>query len=384
MKKIVAKVLLCSLALTLFVSMLPTKQPKAEVNKSMIDLAVFEDSLSKPVSAPKPAPNIIERRTINTKYERMESPFVEAIPYDDGTGTGYLDVSWEPVANAQKYQILLFNGSKHHYFTVNGDITEWTTKGKKMFPTPKHIETGMIDYLRDGSGMELSIDPTSLYKKAFEVDGMYDYSKSPYYYVRVTAIFENGASPISYATISSLLTYDFDENGVIEQITPEEEAMFEDIPSIEEMSAEELQVFNESLDENITVMSPSEADIVKEAVIDLYSENGSNISAMSKRLGLSLSNKTVAVGINVALDMAVFGVAAGSVKAFIVKKGKKEAARVFTKTVKSRLIAWGAPALAVSAVYAINYAIVYFDIGARVAIYLDGIDYKPRNGRINF
>ncbi|MGW8426360.1 hypothetical protein ACWGJQ_12775 [Peribacillus simplex] len=49
MKKIITKVLLCSLALTLFVSMFPTNQPKAEVNEPMID------SLSKPVAAPKPS-----------------------------------------------------------------------------------------------------------------------------------------------------------------------------------------------------------------------------------------------------------------------------------------------------------------------------------------
>lgn len=50
------------------------------------------------------APPIKQGRAINAKYSRMETPTVEAFSHEDGSGTGYLNVTWEPVENATKYQ----------------------------------------------------------------------------------------------------------------------------------------------------------------------------------------------------------------------------------------------------------------------------------------
>ncbi|AOH56455.1 hypothetical protein ABE28_018970 [Peribacillus muralis] len=150
------------------------------------------------------APPINQGRAINTKYPRMTTPAVEAFSHDDGTGTGYLNVSWEPIDNVTKYQVLIFNGSKHSYWTVPADQVFWTTKGKGMFPTVEQLEEGQVDYLRNGSGTEFPIDPSPFYKKAHELNGGLNYSGSQHYYIRVAAIFEDGASPLSYANVTQI------------------------------------------------------------------------------------------------------------------------------------------------------------------------------------
>ncbi|MFD4707835.1 hypothetical protein ACFWM3_23735 [Gottfriedia sp. NPDC058432] len=99
----------------------------------------------------------------------MPAPTVEAFSNDDGTDTGYIDVSWEPVEDVIKYQVILFNGSIHSYWDVPAEETSWTTKDKGMFPTIEQIENGQVNFRRDGKATDFSIDPTTLYKKANEV-----------------------------------------------------------------------------------------------------------------------------------------------------------------------------------------------------------------------
>ncbi|TDL76108.1 DNRLRE domain-containing protein [Peribacillus frigoritolerans] len=77
---------------------------------------------------------------------------------------------------------------------------------------------------------------------------------------------------------------------------------------------------------------------------------------------------------------ALAGGGVGAIAAYIRKKGKKEAARMFTKTIKSRLIAWGAPKLAYAVAGAVAIAMDRLEIGTAVAKYLDKKDKKPGNG----
>ncbi|MEH7515369.1 hypothetical protein V7146_21860 [Gottfriedia acidiceleris] len=152
-----------------------------------------------------PVPPILQGRAVNVKYPQMPIPTVEAFSNDDGTGTGYLDVSWEPVDGVTKYQVILFNGSIHSYWDVPADQTTWTKKNKGMFPTEEQIEAGQVNFKRDGSGTEFSFDPSTLYKKAFEVNGgSFNYSTGIDYYVRVTAVYNDGASPISFAATGEI------------------------------------------------------------------------------------------------------------------------------------------------------------------------------------
>ncbi|MFF2878536.1 hypothetical protein ACFVR2_19670 [Gottfriedia sp. NPDC057991] len=152
-----------------------------------------------------PAPPFVQGKAVNDKYPQMPMPTVEAFSNENGTGTGYLNVSWKPVEGVTKYQVILFNGSIHSYWDVPADKTSWTTKGKGMFPTAEQIDAGQVNFKRDGSGGEFSIDPTYLYEKTFEVNsGGLNYAQSIEYYVRVTAVFEDGSSPISYASTTAI------------------------------------------------------------------------------------------------------------------------------------------------------------------------------------
>ncbi|KQL37795.1 hypothetical protein AN960_16185 [Bacillus sp. FJAT-25509] len=92
-------------------------------------------------------------------------PTVEAFSNEDGTGTGYLNVSWKPVEGVTKYQIILFNGSIHSYWDVPANQTTCTTKGKGMFPTDEQIELGQVNFLRNGNGTDFASDPSTLYQK---------------------------------------------------------------------------------------------------------------------------------------------------------------------------------------------------------------------------
>lgn len=99
--------------------------------------------------------------------------------------------------------------------------------------------------------------------------------------------------------------------------------------------------------------------------------------------GFAVSRSVVASGINAAISVAVGGgVGIAGVKAFIMRKGKEEAKRIFTRTVKSKLIALGCGSMAASAEWAINFAINAMDIGGAAADWLDAHDTYHNNGWI--
>ncbi|WP_369436269.1 hypothetical protein [Lysinibacillus fusiformis] len=83
-----------------------------------------------------------------------------------------------------------------------------------------------------------------------------------------------------------------------------------------------------------------------------------------------------------AIGVAVGG-GVGAIQGFIIAKGKKEAQKIFTKTVKSKLTEWGAPKLAIFVGAAVAIALDYSDVGAKIAEYLDSKDSKPNNGWID-
>ncbi|GKU82588.1 hypothetical protein [Niallia sp. NCCP-28] len=85
---------------------------------------------------------------------------------------------------------------------------------------------------------------------------------------------------------------------------------------------------------------------------------------------------------NTAIGFAVGG-GVGAIQAYILKKGKKEAARIFTKTVTSRLKAWGAKKLALIVGVSVTTALNYLDIGTNIARQIDKRDSKKNNGYID-
>jgi len=96
------------------------------------------------------------------------------------------------------------------------------------------------------------------------------------------------------------------------------------------------------------------------------------------KIGVNLAGSLI----NVAIGVAVGG-GVGAIQGFIIAKGKKEAQRMFTKTVVSKLTAWGAPKLALFAGAAVAVAMDYSDIGTKIAKYIDSKDNRPKNGWID-
>lgn len=83
---------------------------------------------------------------------------------------------------------------------------------------------------------------------------------------------------------------------------------------------------------------------------------------------------------NTAIGIIIGGVGVGSVSAYIAKVGAKEAAKIFTKTLASKLIAIGCGALAASIGPIVEAVLDYLDVGGAIASKLDSIDSKPNNG----
>jgi RHS repeat-associated protein len=102
--------------------------------------------------------------------------------YSNGNGTGYVDFNWNAVSGATGYKIWLFNGSYYESLDV-GNVTSWTTKGKKYWPTATEIANGGYRlHLSNNTGAELAVDPSYVYANAGT-----RYENSTNYWFRVSA-----------------------------------------------------------------------------------------------------------------------------------------------------------------------------------------------------
>lgn len=66
---------------------------------------------------------------------------------------------------ATGYKVAIFNGYDYEYIPV-GNVTSWTTKDKKIFPTPAEIAQGEFEFHTDGtsSGGEAPVNPGQFIK----------------------------------------------------------------------------------------------------------------------------------------------------------------------------------------------------------------------------
>ncbi|WP_335872617.1 DNRLRE domain-containing protein [Bacillus sp. 2205SS5-2] len=117
------------------------------------------------------ASNATNRPYLEITYTTLgtaKTPVAKA--YSNGTNsiTGYVDLSWDKVEGADGYKVAIFNGATYEYVDV-GDVTKWSTKGKRIWPTPKEIEADgryglhIKDGKTDGTGAELPNDPRTTY-----------------------------------------------------------------------------------------------------------------------------------------------------------------------------------------------------------------------------
>jgi hypothetical protein len=178
----------------------------------------------------------------------------------------------------------------------------------------------------------------------------------------------------------------------------------EEMPSINDMTKEERVIFDQLVSEQAELYGGDQQELYKELLIDFFdqsSEYSEDIEHAQEMLYEAEVNSTNTIGImraasskvklgtkfvgstiNIAIGVAIGG-GVGAIQAYIIKKGKKEAQKIFTKTVVSRLIAWGAPNLAKSAGVAVAYALEYSDVGYQIAKQLDKRDKYPNNGWID-
>ncbi|MEK4671145.1 DNRLRE domain-containing protein [Niallia sp. FSL R7-0271] len=118
-----------------------------------------------------------------------------AYPETDVTNKdrGWLDIKWDAVDGATGYKVLIYNGKDYESFNV-GNVTSWTTKGQKIWPTSSEIASGKYALHHDKNGSELPIDPRQTYTNAN--DGYQSFTR---YSIRVVAVGELGETPSSGA-----------------------------------------------------------------------------------------------------------------------------------------------------------------------------------------
>ncbi|MBN3554065.1 DNRLRE domain-containing protein [Fictibacillus nanhaiensis] len=115
------------------------------------------------------------------------------------TGNGYVDLNWTSVAGATGYKVLIFNGKAYEEIDV-GNVTAWSTKGKKLWPTASQIATGTYTLRKDGTGTEFSDDPRPVYQNS---GGTYQSSKN--YWFRIKAYNSLGETAQSDAFMPTII-----------------------------------------------------------------------------------------------------------------------------------------------------------------------------------
>ncbi|EJQ36453.1 YD repeat (two copies) [Bacillus cereus BAG5X1-1] len=134
---------------------------------------------------------------VQYSYAKPNKPRVQAHSNGSGSSSGHFNMQWDAVPGATGYKVAIFNGYDYEYIPV-GNVTNWTTKDKKIFPTPEEIAQGHFEFHEDGKGAEAAINPGPLYKNAHLAGSPYgDYSSRRGYWIRVVAEYPFGDSPLS-------------------------------------------------------------------------------------------------------------------------------------------------------------------------------------------
>ncbi|GIN88534.1 tRNA nuclease WapA [Heyndrickxia sporothermodurans] len=135
--------------------------------------------------------------SVTYHYDAPPAPTVTATSNGTGTGTGYLNINWNKVPGATGYKVLLYNGKSYNAFSV-GNVTSWSTKGQKIWPTKAQIKSGLYALRTDKTGTELAFNPNPVYQNAAADGGTYPNARN--YWVRIVAVYPGGDSPQSTAT----------------------------------------------------------------------------------------------------------------------------------------------------------------------------------------
>ncbi|WP_239256133.1 DNRLRE domain-containing protein [Listeria ilorinensis] len=133
---------------------------------------------------------------VTYSYPRPEKPTLKTSSNGEGTGTGNLEFSWKAVPGATSYTLVLANG--HYDQEINiGNVTSYSTKGKKLYPTAEQLAQGEFEFREDGKGTDFAIDPRPLYENSHEEGSRFSLKGQTKYIAYIKANYNGGESPRS-------------------------------------------------------------------------------------------------------------------------------------------------------------------------------------------
>lgn len=163
----------------------------------------------------------------------------------------------------------------------------------------------------------------------------------------------------------------------------------------EKMTEEERQNYNKLIDEQVNLLANKYGDVdrewIRNEIVCALEDQNYNVGDINKSQtcagtiipDINIANNVAAAAINVAIGMVVGG-GITKVSAYVKKVGVQEAKKMFSKTIETKLKAWGLKNLSKILPVATTYVLSLLDPGTAIAKLIDRHDVKPNNGQINF
>lgn len=191
-------------------------------------------------------------------------------------------------------------------------------------------------------------------------------------------------SPYELSSVATQSLTVSQQNEVVQAIT------------LQNMTQKQKIAFNKAVEVEVNrqqFSTQAEKDQFRKSLLSMFDENNkkrstalsSKVSArgiMPEHMGVTVN--VAASALNVAIAAAVGGVGYGSISAYIKSVGRREAQKLFSKTIQSQIIAWGAPKLATSLGVIVDFVLDYSNFGNMIATYWDEHDAVPKNGWVDF
>lgn len=124
-------------------------------------------------------------------------------------------------------------------------------------------------------------------------------------------------------------------------------------------------------------------DSLKNIQYTLGTNSSLRVAAGTWVSDICISNDYVSATISLIIDALLVGSGVGSVGALVRKVGVKEAKRIFTKSLKSKLIAWGAESFTKYVPTMVSFILEVASPEDKIAEFLDSVDSCPNDGYFN-
>lgn len=119
------------------------------------------------------------------------APTVSSTVLDPSTSRGHFVLDWDEVEGATSYDLQFFNGVTYERIPV-GNTTQWSSKGKGIFPTESQLYSNSSSgiFRQNGDGTDFLADPLQMY---WATDSKYAGFAS-YYFAKIIAKSSKGES----------------------------------------------------------------------------------------------------------------------------------------------------------------------------------------------